>query len=167
MKIAVVYFSKTGKTAEMAREIAAGAESAGAKAALFPLETVTPADIESCEAVVFGTPTYLANACWQMGKWFDEAHAFKLGGKLGAAYATADYAQGGADTAIQNLIGHMLVKGMVVYSGGAACGQPYIHLGAVALKENFEQSRAMFRVFGERIARKAFELFSAGEDVSC
>jgi NAD(P)H dehydrogenase (quinone) len=49
----------------------------------------------------------------------------------------------------------MLVKGMLAYSSGSALGQPYIHLGAIALKENFEESKAMFRTFGERIAEKA------------
>ena len=57
----------------------------------------------------------------------------------------------------------MMVKGMLVYSGGGACGQPYIHLGAVALKENFEASKPMFRIFGERVARKAKEIFPAAK----
>lgn len=71
--------------------------------------------------------------------------------------------QGGADVAIQSVLGHMLVKGMLVYSGGGAWGLPYIHLGAVALKENFEASKPMFRTFGERVAQKAKELFEPGK----
>ena len=81
----------------------------------------------------------------------------------GAVFATADFAQGGADVAIQSVLGHMLVKGMLVYSGGGAWGLPYIHLGAVALKENFEASKPMFRTFGERVAQKAKELFEPGK----
>ena len=97
--------------------------------------------LAASSAVFFGTPTYLASTCWQWKKWFDEPAPCSLGGKLGAVFATANFAQGGADIAIQTLLTHMLVKGMLVYSGGGACGQPYIHLGAVALKENFEASK--------------------------
>ena len=61
-------------------------------------------------------------------------------------FATADYPQGGADTAILTIINHLMVKGMLVYSGGSALGQPFIHLGAVALKENFEQSKSMVQM---------------------
>ena len=122
-------------------------------------------DLEDCAAVVFGTPTYIANTCWQFPAWFNQSK-MPLAGKLGAAFATARYAQGGADIALMNLISHMLVKGMVVYSGGSALGQPFTHLGAVALEENFEQSREQFRVFGERVARKSLELFG-GEAASC
>lgn len=67
--------------------------------------------INSCDGVIFGTPTWVASTCWQMKKWFDvDSRPLKLGGKLGGVYATAHYAQGGADIAIMTLIGHMLVK---------------------------------------------------------
>ena len=48
-------------------------------------------------------------------------------------------------------------------AGSGAWGLPYIHLGAVALKENFEASKPMFRTFGERVAQKAKELFEPGK----
>ena len=126
---------------------------------LFLLDAIDKEFLAASSAVFFGTPTYLASTCWQWKKWFDEPAPCSLGGKLGAVFATANFAQGGADIAIQTLLTHMLVKGMLVYSGGGACGQPYIHLGAVALKENFEASKPMFRIFGERVARKAKEIF--------
>ena len=109
-----------------------------------------------------GTPA-CSSTCWQWKKWFDEPAPCPLGGKLGAVFATANFAQGGADIALQTLLCHMLVKGMLVYSGGGACGSPYTHLGAVALRENFEESKALFRIFGERVARKALELFPEGK----
>lgn len=144
----------------MAEEIAAGMRKIpGMEIGLFSLDQIDDAFLAESKAVVCGTPTYLANICWQWKKWFDEGHQYKLEGKIGAAFATANYAQGGADTAITTLLQHMMVKGMLVYSGGAGCGQPFIHLGAVALRENFDASREMFRVFGERIAAKAAALF--------
>ena len=163
-KICILYFSKTGKTKEMAEVIAEGATEAGAEVKTLSIEDALPEDINDCDAVIFGTPTYYANICWQIKKWFDEPSKNKLEGKLGAAYATADYVQGGADTAIMNIVGHMLVKGMMVYSGGSALGQPYLHLGAVIVKDRMETRLSQAEIFGERIAKKAADLFAEGVD---
>ncbi len=160
MKISVLYYSKTGRTRAMAEVVAEGARSVpGTEVRLFPVDAIDKEFLEASKAVFFGTPTYLASTCWQWKKWFDEPAPCSLGGKLGAAFATANFAQGGADIALQTLLTHMMVKGMLVYSGGGACGHPYIHLGAVALQENFEASKPLFRIFGERVAGKARELF--------
>ena len=161
MKISILYFSQTGNTRKMAEAIAEGAGSVpGMEVRLFSLDAIDKEFLSASKAVFFGTPTYLASTCWQWKKWFDEPAPCSLGGKLGAVFATANFVQGGADIAIQTLLMHMMVKGMLVYSGGGTCGLPYIHLGAVALKENLEESRPMFRIFGERVARKALELFA-------
>lgn len=160
MKISILYHSQTGHTKEMAEIIAEGArEVKDTQVRLFSLADVDVDYVNESDAVLFGTPTYYASTCWQLKKWFDESKNFQLAGKLGAVFATANYAQGGADIAVQTILGHMLVKGMLVFSGGSSYGQPYIHLGAVALKENFEASKPMFRVFGTRVAQKAAELF--------
>lgn len=161
LKLSIIYFSKTGKTHEMAMEIAKGMKSVeGIEVGIFDIEEVDYDFIKESKAVVFGTPTYYANTCWQIKKWFDESRGCNLEGKIGSVFATADYAQGGADTAILTIINHLMVKGMLVYSGGSALGHPYIHLGAVAIKENFEESKELFRVFGKRISEKSKELFN-------
>lgn len=160
MKLAIVYFSKTGNTKEMAQIVADGMKKVeGVEVGIFDIEHIDDDFIKESRAVVFGTPTYYANTCWQIKKWFDESKPYNLEGKIGAVFATANFAQGGADTAILTIINHLMVKGMLVYSGGSALGQPYIHLGAVALKENFEESKEQFSIFGERIAQKAIALF--------
>ncbi|WP_321425937.1 flavodoxin domain-containing protein [uncultured Bacteroides sp.] len=164
MKLSIIYFSKSGHTKEMAEIIANGMKSIpDIEVGIFDLDHIDDDFLAESKAVVFGTPTYYANTCWQIKKWFDESRNYKLEGKIGAVFATADYAQGGADTAILTIINHLMVKGMLVYSGGSALGHPYIHLGAVALKENFEQSKPMFEVFGQRIATKAVELFASSK----
>lgn len=161
MKAAVLYFSKGGHTKKMAEAVAEGMRMvAGVQAEIFPLDSIDAEFLKESKAVVFGTPTYYANTCWQVKKWFDESWETDLSGKLGGAFATADYAQGGADVALQTVLSHLLVKGMLVYSGGSALGQPYIHLGPVCSKETFEQNRPLYVTFGERIAQKAQELFA-------
>lgn len=163
MKISIIYFSQTGRTRQMAEQIAQGIQAvdAGLEVGLFELDKVDPEFVNASRAVVFGTPTHLANMAWPMKKWLDESMktGCHLGGKLGAVFATADYVQGGADTAITTIINHLLVLGMLVYSGGASLGKPFIHLGPVALKDNLEDARELFEIFGHRLARKVLDLF--------
>lgn len=125
MKISILYYSLTGHTREMAEVIAEGVRTVpGCEVKLFPLDAIDKEFLAASSAVFFGTPTYLASTCWQWKKWFDEPAPCSLGGKLGAVFATANFAQGGADIAIQTLLTHMLVKGMLVYSGAEPAGSP-------------------------------------------
>ena len=117
---------------------------------------------EEASGIIVGTPVYLASSLWQVKKWLEEdSLPFRLEGKLGGAFATAHYAQGGVDSAIMEILGQLLVKGMLAYSGGSACGLPFIHHGPVALDregDHFDRSREMFRIFGSRFALKIREL---------
>ena len=111
----------------MAEHIANGMRTVdNIEVGIFDIDNVDDCFLKESNAVVFGTLTYYANTCWQLKKWFDESSKYNLEGKIGAVYATADYLQGGADTAILTIINHLMVKGMLVYSGGSALGQPYI-----------------------------------------
>ena len=165
MNISIIVFSVTNHTYEMGCEIKKGAEEAGAEARVFNIRAGIDMDfVSSSDAVIFGTPTYLASSVWQIKKFLEEdAKNINLSGKLGGAFATAHYAQGGADTAIMDILGQLLVKGMLVYSGGSSQGLPFIHHGPVALDkipEQYEDSRDVFRIYGRRMAEKAKELFS-------
>lgn len=145
----------------MAEEIAKGMKVIkNIEVGVFDIDQIDYEFMNESKAVIFGTPTYNTNTCWQIKKWFDEYRECKLGGKIGGAFATANFPQGGADTAILAIINHLMVKGMLVYSGGSAVGKPYIHLGPVALRDSFEESKELFNIFGKRIAEKCVELFS-------
>ena len=160
MKISIVYFSKTGTTKNMAEVIAEGVCFVeGIEVKLFDLDNIDLNYLQESKAVIFGTPTYMANPCFQLVQWFNDNHKINLAGKLGAVFATANYPQGGADTAISSIINQLLVKGMLVYSSGGALGQPFIHLGAVALRDRLDEGKNLFRIFGKRIAEKVVELF--------
>ena len=165
MRIAIVCYSLTGHTFEMAGEIARGIEEEGAEARIFNIRTdeVDAEYINNASGLIIGTPTYMASSVWQVKKWIEEdSRSLALSGKLGGAFATAHYAQGGQDTAIMDILGQLLVKGMLVYSGGGSFGLPIIHHGPVALDkegDHYDESRKMFRVYGRRFAAKAAELF--------
>lgn len=160
MKASVLYYSKSGNTEKMAEIIAEGMREEGATAKIFSLENIDETFVRESRCVIVGTPTYLADMAGGVKAWLDERSGkYALAGKLGGAFATADYLHGGADIAVQSVLRHLMVKGMLLYSGGGSCGKPVIHLGPVALKSSLEESEEVFRIYGRRMASKAKELF--------
>lgn len=165
MKFAIVYFSETGRTEAMAHEIEAGIRRgcADAQVDLIPIGTyrdhfaANKQILEAADGVILGTPVYGATVAWQVKCWLDTC-GVKLGGKLGGAFATANFIQGGCETALEHALMQMLVKGMLLYSGGAACGKPYIHLGPVCIGPD-KQGQELFPLFGERFAQQAVRIF--------
>ena len=164
MKTTILYFSETGNTERMAKVVGEGIRKAIPDVELryMNLKNENDLDIDfinECKTVVFGTPTYVANMCWQLKRFFDERFDCPLGGKLGAVFATANSPHGGADVAILGVINHMLVRGMLAYSSGSERGRPFIHLGPIALMDTYEERTPIFELFGERIGEKTLELF--------
>ena len=161
MKIAVIYHSESGNTAQVAELIAEGARlGEGVEARTMSVAEVDVEYVAESKAVILGTPTYAGSFSHQMKDWLDTGRV-KLADKLGAVFATENYLGGGADTAEMALIGHLLVKGMVVYSAGASKVQPFTHYGCVTIKAGDEAQQERARIFGQRIADKALELFGA------
>lgn len=170
MKISIVYVSISGNTEKVAGYIRDGAESvANTQVRLFNLaqpESLTGYEeyIRDSAAVIFGTPTYVANMSWQMKKWFDTDRTVKLGGKLGGVFATENSPTGGgAELAMMSMISHMLVKGMLVYSSGSEFNRPFIHIGPVVVRQDLLLREEHCKVFGQRMALKAHTLFDQYE----
>ena len=163
MKISILYFSSTGNTEQAAEYIKEGLLEAGdIDAKLIKLNDNQPIDtdfVQESDAVIFGTPAYSATMCWQLKKWFDTDKSVKLAGTLGGAFSTARYIHGGGDMAAQDVLHHLLCKGMVVYSSGNAFGHPVIHFGPVAIEGKIEESREWLELYGKRFGEKALELF--------
>ena len=57
------------------------------------------------------------------------------------------------------LVNHMLVKGMLIYSSGAGCGRPFIHIGPTLVRDVMEEKQELCALYGERIAQQAHRLF--------
>lgn len=161
MKMTVLYHSKTGNTKQMAGIIAQGMMSAeGVEAKTFSIDQADEAWIKESSCVVLGTPTYYADVSGTIKVFLESCKKYELPGKLGGAFATAEYVHGGGETAIQTILSHMLVLGMLTFSGGGSYGGPVIHLGPVAIDENLDAYRDTFYIYGQRMARKAVEIFS-------
>jgi len=56
-KIAVVYWSSTGNTEEMANQVAEGAKAAGAQVSLLPADEFSPDAADAYDAIAFGCPS--------------------------------------------------------------------------------------------------------------
>ena len=164
MKITILYFSQTGNTEKMAGVIRDGIHEYHKDIEVSLMNIISEDNInkeflDGSSAVIFGTPTYVANTCWQLKKFFDTRFDCKLEGKLAACFATAGCVWGGPDIAIQSVLEMALTHGMLAYSSGTEFGRPYIHLGPIALMNNPEEYTNIFTLFGKRVAQKASELF--------
>ncbi|WP_024614936.1 NAD(P)H-dependent oxidoreductase [Clostridium sp. Ade.TY] len=160
MKISILYDSKSGHTKTVGENIKLGAEKVeGIQVKCMNINNIDIDFLNESKGIIFGTPTYLANTTSNLKNWLDNSHHINFEGKIGAMYATADYIWGGADTAILTLMNHLIVKGMLLYSGGAALGKPFIHLGYVSVNGVNDNDIETPMIFGERIAKKVKELF--------
>lgn len=164
MKITILYFSQTGNTEKMAGIIREGMLSTDKSIEVSLMNIVNEENIDKdflndSVAVIFGTPTYVANTCWQIKRFFDTRFDCKLEGKLAACFATAGCLWGGADIALQSILEMAMTHGMLAYSSGTEFGRPYIHLGPIALMNNLDENAELFSLFGQRIAKKTIELF--------
>lgn len=162
MKLAIVYDSKTGNTAKMAEYIIEGITSvSGVEAKAFSIDVIDEAYIKDSSALIIGTPTYNGYLTARMKAWLESTPAkLNVAGKLGGAYATAAFIHGGGDLAIQCILTHLMVDGMMVYSSGQAKGMPVIHLGPVAIGPELDSFAELFRIYGKRMAEQAVQIHS-------
>lgn len=158
MKISVLYHSESGNTKKIADIMMETAKSVpGIEAKSMDIDELDKAFIEESKVVLFGCPTYCGTASWQMKRYLDTTDN-KLAGKLGGAFATENHIGGGADFAELTMIAGMLVRGMVVYSGGAA-ETPFTHFGAVAIKGGDDSQVERAKKYALKMVAKAKELF--------
>jgi NAD(P)H dehydrogenase (quinone) len=161
VKIAIIYHSETGNTRQMAELVRQGCMRVpGVEARCMPVDEVDGEYVAASSAVLLGSPTYEGSCTWQIKRYLDTA-ARGLAGKLGGVFVSQNWpGGGGASFAEMVMIAGMLVRGMLIYSGGIAEGQPYLHFGAVSRRAPEEELyRERCLKLGENVARKAVELF--------
>lgn len=82
VNIGIVYFSTGGTTARVAEQVAAGAEQTGAIVHLIPIlgteihegrwaNDETAEKLDRCDAIIFGSPTYMGSVSGQMKSFMD------------------------------------------------------------------------------------------------
>ena len=157
MKVSIIYVSQTGNTEAAAEYIEEGILEK------YPFIQVKRMDIsedevdveflQTSDAVIFGSPVYFTSMSWELKRWFDNSFRIDLEGRLGAAFVTAQSPVGGTDTALMEMIRHMLAKGMLVFSVKSGRFQ----IVAVAFAQSIDASQKSLAPFGASIAEKAIQ----------
>lgn len=160
MQISIIYDSKTGNTAKAAQYIIEGIEKVeGIYGKAFHIDNIDETYVkESCSLIV-GSPTYNGYLSGKLKIWLESGLTkLNVAGKLGGAFATAAFIHGGGDLAIQCILTHLMVDGMMTYSSGQSKGMPVIHLGSVAISPNIDDFADLFKIYGQRMAEQALLL---------
>lgn len=149
-KVLVLYDSKSGSTAAMAKAVA---EGAGAGAVLRGAEEVTRDDFFSADAVVLGSPCYYGSMSAALKRALEQLTPDDLGkleGKVGGAFSTSLFVGGGNELVILSLIHFLLAQGMVVQ------GVPLSdHFGPVSVGKPDAEALEKCRTYGARVAALA------------
>lgn len=160
MNLSIVYHSISGNTEKIAKIMEeAVSQINGIEAKAISIDAIDEKYIEESTAIIFGSPVYCGTYTWQMKKFLDTSLGLKIQDKLAGVFMTENYLGGGADFAELSLVGCLLVRGMIVYSSGAMNGDPMTHYGAVTIKDGDEFQIERAKVFAQRIAKKAIQLF--------
>ena len=159
MKATVVYVSKTGITASLAEKIAEGLTEGGVEAKAFSYHDIDMDWMTESKTVIIGTPTYYTDAAADTTAVLETLGTYGVAGTLGGAVATAQYAGGGTEMAMMNIIMHEMFFGMLVYSGGGAAGNPPIHIGPIKIGSADYDWDALAVDYGKRMAAETIKLF--------
>lgn len=133
-RLSIVYFSKSGTVAVLARHIAQGAELAGAEvrvrsvpandgAGLGSLdEAASLADLEWADAIAFGSPTRFGNVAAELKSFLDSTGPIAMKGRLAnkavAGFTSAASAHGGQEATLLALYHTMCHWGAIIVPTG-------------------------------------------------
>ena len=95
-KVLVAYWSGTGNTETMAKQVAEGAKGAGAEAVTKPVGEVTPDMVKEAEALAFGCPAMGAEILEEneMEPFISRLTQAELGGKATGLFGSYDWGDG-------------------------------------------------------------------------
>ena len=116
MKVLILYFSKGGNTAKLAKNIARGVEAGGAEAVLRTTDDVSKDDFLEAAGVIAGSPVYFGVMAADLKRIFDEfvSTRRRMENKVGAAFATGGHHTGGKETTMMSIIQCLLIYGMII-----------------------------------------------------
>lgn len=157
-KILILFDSKTGNVAEMARLVAEGAlEVPDTETRIISVEDASAEDVVWCDGIAVGSPTNMGVLSWRMKRFWDEsmgAQWMKVDGKIGCAFSSAGGWGGGMEIACQSILTVLMNFGFLVFGvTDYAAASLTAHYGAVVAKAPREEhSRAACRLLGRRLA---------------
>ena len=146
-KVAIIYYSQTGTTYELAKAVEEGARNAGAETRLLKVKETAPDevwqgnenwkkhqdetdhireasndDLEWADAVIFGTPTRYGLPSAQLKNFIDQTGGLWAKGalvnKVGSSFTTTATAHGGQEQTILAINTAFYHWGMIIVSPG-------------------------------------------------
>ncbi|MEO8315827.1 MAG: NAD(P)H:quinone oxidoreductase [Pseudomonadota bacterium] len=135
-EILIVYYSRNGTTAQLARQVCRGVEAAGAMARLRsvppvsadserPVRTApdegaswaTLADLSNCDGLILGSPVRFGNMAAPLKYFLDQTSALWLQGTLvdkpAAAFTSSQSMHGGQESTLLSMLTPLLHHGML------------------------------------------------------
>jgi NAD(P)H dehydrogenase (quinone) len=131
VKILVVYHSRGGHTAALAKAVVEGAKKNQlAEVTVKTVAEVKCAELLATDALVVGSPVYWSNMAGEVKSFFDRwsteckvlPPAFPMKDKIGAAFVTGGEVSSGKEVALVTIVAAMLGNRMIVVSEGQALG---------------------------------------------
>ncbi|MDQ3012827.1 MAG: flavodoxin family protein [Acidobacteriota bacterium] len=131
VKILVVYHSRGGYTAAMAKAVAEGAKkNPQAEVSIKTVGEVKCAELLATDALIVGSPVYWSNMAGEVKSFFDRwstecnvlPPAFPMRDKVGGAFVTGGEISSGKEIALMTMVAAMLGNRMIVVSEGQALG---------------------------------------------
>lgn len=140
IKILILYYSRNGSTAKMARQIARGVESvAGAEALLRTVPEVSPVcekvadcipefgapyatmqELEHCDGLALGSPTHFGNMAAPLKYFIDSSSGLwlsgGLSGKPAGVFTSTGSMHGGQETTLLSMMLPLMHHGMLMMS---------------------------------------------------
>jgi flavorubredoxin len=116
VSILVLYDSRFGSTEKMAKAIADGAMSEGAKVKLKKLDSPTKSELSKYDVILLGSPTNYGTLTTKMREFMDTLEKDDLKGKVGSAFGSYGWSGG----AVEMLISAMRAFEMEVIEPGLA-----------------------------------------------
>jgi len=185
-EILVLYYSRDGGTAAMARHVARGVESVpGMQARLRRIPAGEPAaaadappaarvdDLAECAGLVLGSPTYFGNMAGPVKQFIDQTSSLWLTGALigkpAAVFTSTASLHGGQESTLLSMMIPLLHHGMLLvglpYSEPALLrtksgGTPYgaSHTSSDGRQPLTEEEKTLCQALGRRVADTARRL---------
>lgn len=119
-KVAIAYFSGYGHTARVAEHVAAGAKRVAKEVHLVNVASITDQDwahLDSADAIIFGSPTYMGGVAAQFktfvdqasGRWFQRSWE----NKIAAGFTNSGSLSGDKQLTLLQLLTNALQHGMI------------------------------------------------------
>lgn len=149
-RVLIVYYSRSGNTKKMASFVGEGVREENVEPVIKDVNKVKPRELLDYDGIIIGSPTYYGTMAAEIKKLLDESVAFHgdLEGKVGGAFSSAANIGGGNETTITNILGAMLIHGIIIQ------GDPQgDHYGPVSIGKPDDRVERQCKALGQRVAR--------------